>query len=725
MIGVYGQDSQVQPKETIIEAEDNEYLLTAQMGSDMSQDDFAIKVSQIETASSKAAVTGIDDVHEGVLFGKAPEASSISLRYAAVTSGSMGLYINGKRQDLYLPETGNDTTFVTVSVPVHIKKGDLVSIQFDKGDTSISLDYIIFNDLTIKDIEKVDVATLVGEAPVMPSKVNVVYSDGTKGVDGVKWNVIDKELYSKPGTLEIEGKLVSNGAKVTAIVHVYDQNGVVRIKPAYIALAKGLTPRLPETIEVYFENGLCVEKEVVWDEADPNTYSKTGQYEIKGAIKGINEKAIAQITVFDNFPEGTSDLAFGKKVTASGENSVNYVTNINDGDISTRWESAVNKGAQWVEIDLEKEYSVGSMDIFWETACAKSYSISVSANHKDWTTIYETTTGKGGTEKLKFDNVASGRYVRIHFTEYGYDKWNAYSIYEIHLFQAPYAQNYVSTKSLSIVSEKDILTHNGESIALKTQFNPKNVSIDSVIWKVTDTDGNPTDCAEIDYTGVLKAKKDGIVKVTATTVDGSNRKTEKNFMILGQSSGNLALNKSAISNGCYTGSSNSYAVDGDSATRWIGKWNTNFHWYQVDLGEPKEINSLRINWENAYSKKYKIFVSNAEKADSWTEVYSTTSGAGGIETIEFDTVTARHVKLESTEAQMSKYGISIWEFEVFNTPKVKVSSSNIADLVKQMVSPGTGINQLDIPTYDGFDIHITSSSNENIVKKRWHYFITI
>jgi hypothetical protein len=61
----------------------------------------------------------------------------------------------------------------------------------------------------------------------------------------------------------------------------------------------------------------------------------------------------------------------------------------------------------------------------WEAAYGKAYQIQTSNDAATWTTIYSTTTGKGGVETLNASG--SGRYVRMYGTArgtfYGYSLW--------------------------------------------------------------------------------------------------------------------------------------------------------------------------------------------------------------------------------------------------------------------------------------------------------------
>jgi hypothetical protein len=74
------------------------------------------------------------------------------------------------------------------------------------------------------------------------------------------------------------------------------------------------------------------------------------------------------------------------------------------------------------------------------------------------------------------------------------------------------------------------------------------------------------------------------------------------------------------------------AVDGNLSTRWGSNY-TDKEWIYVDLGSTKNIDEVLLNWETAYGKSYQIQVSN--DAFTWINVYSTTTGDGGIDDISF------------------------------------------------------------------------------------------
>ncbi|WP_196802991.1 discoidin domain-containing protein [Butyrivibrio sp. MC2013] len=103
-----------------------------------------------------------------------------------------------------------------------------------------------------------------------------------------------------------------------------------------------------------------------------------------------------------------------------------------DDNAGSRWESTHGLDDQWIMADLGEVKTVSSVEIDWETAAGKDYSIEVSANGDNWTEVYRVDNGKNGDSiTADFDSV-SARYVRVYgrqrTTQYGY------SIFEFRIY---------------------------------------------------------------------------------------------------------------------------------------------------------------------------------------------------------------------------------------------------------------------------------------------------
>jgi hypothetical protein len=104
----------------------------------------------------------------------------------------------------------------------------------------------------------------------------------------------------------------------------------------------------------------------------------------------------------------------------------------------------------------------------------------------------------------------------------------------------------------------------------------------------------------------------------------------------------------------------SAATDGSKATRWASQ-HADPQWLSVDLGRPETIEGFTLQWEAAYASAYQIFVST--NGVQWQQVYSTTAGKGGQESLSIAPTEARYVRLSGTQ-RATAFGYSLWEFQV-------------------------------------------------------------
>jgi F5/8 type C domain/PQQ-like domain len=118
----------------------------------------------------------------------------------------------------------------------------------------------------------------------------------------------------------------------------------------------------------------------------------------------------------------------------------------------------------------------------------------------------------------------------------------------------------------------------------------------------------------------------------------------------------------AVSSTENTGTPGSAAVDGDTTTRWSSAF-SDPQWIYVDLGATHTVSRVVLNWETAYGKAFQIQTST--DAVTWTTIYQTTTGAGGINDVAVSG-SGRYVRMYGT-ARGTAWGYSLWELEVYGT----------------------------------------------------------
>ena len=130
----------------------------------------------------------------------------------------------------------------------------------------------------------------------------------------------------------------------------------------------------------------------------------------------------------------------------------------------------------------------------------------------------------------------------------------------------------------------------------------------------------------------------------------------------GGGGGNLALNRPATASSEESaGNGASRAVDGNSTTRWASGHSMEPYWIRADLGSSRTINRVRLNWESSYAPNYQVQVS--ADGNSWSNVYSTTTGDGGVDDMTVNG-TGRYVRVYAPTSGPHNL-VSLWDFEVY------------------------------------------------------------
>ena len=406
-----------------------------------------------------------------------------------------------------------------------------------------------------------------------------------------------------------------------------------------------------------------------------------------GGLESANSfQAIAKPT------EATTNLALHKVVTVSSvENVGTPGTNAVDGDYTTRWSSA-SSDPQWIYVDLQAIYNITRVKLTWETAYATSFQIQVSSDAVNWTNIYTTTTGTGGTNDLTGLS-GTGRFVRMYgtvrATTYGYSLWE-FEVYGDVPLGPPTPTGLTATAGNTQVA----LSWNTSSGA--TSYNVKSST----------TNGGPyLTIASPTTTGYTNT---GLVNETAyyyevSATDGSNESANSIQAIATPTAAttNLALHKvvtvSSVEN---VGTPGTNAVDGDYTTRWSST-NSDPQWIYVDLQAIYNITRVKLTWETAYATSFQIQVSS--DAVNWTNIYTTTTGTGGTNDLTGLSGTGRFVRMYGT-VRATTYGYSLWEFEVYgyipapaNQPPVLSAISNQTIMAGRTLLITNSATDPDIP----------------------------
>jgi hypothetical protein len=107
-----------------------------------------------------------------------------------------------------------------------------------------------------------------------------------------------------------------------------------------------------------------------------------------------------------------------------------------------------------------------------------------------------------------------------------------------------------------------------------------------------------------------------------------------------------------------------FAFDGNPATRWESI-SADGQWLAMDYGQPTPFNYVRLVWETAHGKDYRIQTS--DDGQSWADVATVTGGDGGEDLVWVPRTTARLVRMQGDVrggADENVWGFSLYEMEV-------------------------------------------------------------
>ncbi|MER6948251.1 discoidin domain-containing protein [Nonomuraea sp. NPDC000554] len=153
-------------------------------------------------------------------------------------------------------------------------------------------------------------------------------------------------------------------------------------------------------------------------------------------------------------------------------------------------------------------------------------------------------------------------------------------------------------------------------------------------------------------------------------------------------SGEVSLGKEATASGGEAAA----AFDGVRTTRWASGPGDEA-WLRVDLGKPVAISKVELDWAPSYGRDYQIQVSR--DGEKWTTVAARTGReAAGTDTLTFEPVTARQVRLVGTQAGTKRDGYALWSMRVLEVPDLALhrpataSSSEVASLGPENATDG-------------------------------------
>ncbi len=324
---------------------------------------------------------------------------------------------------------------------------------------------------------------------------------------------------------------------------------------------------------------------------------------------------------------GAEDKALGRPATASSVEKAGLEPQFgNDGNATTRW-SSIFADDQWWQVDLGSPRNIDRVSINWEIAHASRYQILTSQNGTSFTLAAEQTLAAAGLQTTSFPT-RNARYLRIHCntraTNYGCSFWDA----NVH-GPTDGAPADTTPPTAAITAPASGATVSGTVTATATATD--DTAVAGVQFKLDGANLGPEDTTP-PYAAAWNTTTtpNGAHTLTATARDTSgNTATSAPVGVTVANSGaeDKALGRPATASSVEkAGLEPQFGNDGNATTRWSSIF-ADDQWWQVDLGSPRNIDRVSINWEIAHASRYQILTS--QNGTSFTLAAEQTLAAPG------------------------------------------------------------------------------------------------
>lgn len=392
------------------------------------------------------------------------------------------------------------------------------------------------------------------------------------------------------------------------------------------------------------------------------TFNDAGVYTFKVTVKNGAEECSLSVNFTYEIQNECSLISLNKPVVASGNEGDYVASRVNDGSLDSRWSSEFYDD-QWIRMDLGENYSICEVQLHWEGAYGKKYEIRLgdTPDVNEAEVVAAVQDGNGGVDIVTIDQSHTGRYLWMYGIERA-TPWG-YSLWEMEVYGSVSQPKIPPTadagSNLDIPETQTSFTLNGSGtdvdgtiVSYKwTQISGPSSSIGNSNAEVT----------TVNHTGV------GIYVYKLTVTDNDNLTGSDEVIVTvseAAEAGNIALGKIAFASSHEGGFDPSNICDGDLNTRW-GSDFSDPQWVGIDLGKSYSIDRVKIYWETAYGKAYRIDLSDDENFNSFETIHTVTNSDGGIDELNISsTARGRYIRVYGTE-RGTGWGYSIWEMEVY------------------------------------------------------------
>ena len=526
-----------------------------------------------------------------------------------------------------------------------------------------------------------------GNKPILPSDVEVRYSDGTSDRQNVTWDAVSDDQIAKAGSFSVAGTVA--GQKISVRVTMIDEIGALL---NYSASTPVGTPAvLPGSRPAVLPDGTVTSANfaVHWTKPADTVYNTAGTVKVPGTatVFGKEFKVTATIrvqrsqvtigsSVSGNALRLTQNIPADKQsdtLDAIKDGSTTVDANTGGGANPSAWTNwAYSKaGHNTAEITFEyaTEQQLGQIVMYFfrdsnavRFPDAGKTKIQISADGKNWTDLAatETIAAQESSDRVKpytYDFAPVGAtFVKVTVTNADTTTPSGVvctGLTEIELKTA--TSKFVTNTSAALSS----LTVNGtkvsDSVLAAGSYNTPAIIADVE----AEGEGNASVTvlpAHDNVIRVITESEDHVTRKTFTINLGTEQEFPADSDVRDYPAADMTVTVgSEQTSGTATEGPKKFAVDGNTSTYWHSNWTpttVNDLWIAFELQKPTKLDALRYLPRPAGSKngsvtEYKVQVS--DDGTNWTDAGSGTWTTDyGWKLAEFNRpVTTKHVRLKA------------------------------------------------------------------------------
>ena len=416
---------------------------------------------------------------------------------------------------------------------------------------------------------------------------------------------------------------------------------------------------------------------------------------------------------------------------SSAEATSGNATAAIDNNAGTRWESAQADPQTWI-LDLGQLRIFNTLEIVWEGAYGKTFTVSVSDDKVNWTPVWtvegQQLAGFPYTQTQTIDKTTA-RYIQFHGTERG--TGYGYSFYEFRVYLAG-VSTFTTLEAKPATNLSKVGEGNAITLTAKDQNGQLIATPDGVTYTIT-----PADAGTI-TNNIYTPARIGMASIVATIGEVKSAA----FEVVAYDGENVALstdlNNSKIiaqSEFAPSGTNAWHAIDGNEGSVWQGSATngtagdeaarTYDSWFVVDFGVEYDVNLVSIKFEGACSQEYHVDFS-ADNA-TWNVAYNHVGNAGINAHTKLiygndlqNSTKVRYARFYSTKAA-TEWGMKIYEFKVFGTESATLTKTVSATVNDAAMGTAT-VTQNSVPVTEvetGSEVTFTAIANDGYIFVNW------